>query len=295
MVFALAGCEDGAVTAIDGDVGDRDGGVAVDGGSPLDSGSADRDASSATDAGPTGGTAGCGRAAELATDEWVERTIDVAGTARTWFVHLPAGYDPSRAYPVVYQFHGCSDQPTRENNNVPVERESGADAIHVRGRAVDSCWDTSPDGPDVAFFDALVAEVEATWCADTSRRFATGYSSGSFMTHRLGCIRGDVLRAVASIAGGQAGRSCAGTVAALLIHDRDDTTVNISASEGTRDAYVLANGCDATRTATDPSPCEAYDGCDPGLPVVWCETSGMSHARQDGLAAPAFWGFLSSF
>jgi len=27
---------------------------------------------------------------------------------------------------------------------------------------------------------------------------------------------------------------------------------------------------------------------------VWCQTSGQNHARQDGLAAPIFWDFLST-
>lgn len=245
---------------------------------------------------PIGGTAGCGVPASIATDAWVERSVDVGGTARPYFVHLPVGYDPARPYPVVYQLHGCSSSATRETNNVPVERESGPDAIHVRGRAAADCWDTNATGPDVAYFDAMLAAVEATYCADPERRFATGYSSGSFMTHRLACIRGALLRGVATIAGGQGGSGCTGNVAALLIHDRDDGTVNITASEGARDAHATRNGCDtsAARAATDPAPCEAYAGCDPGLPVVWCETSGMDHARQDALAAPAFWGFLSA-
>jgi poly(3-hydroxybutyrate) depolymerase len=262
---------------------------------PVDDASVDATMSS-PDAGPAVGSAGCGMPSSLATGAWVEQTLDVAGTARTYFVWLPDGYDPARAYPVVYQFHGCSDSATRETNNPPVQRASGADAIHVRGRAVERCWDTSATGPDVAFFDALVAQMEASYCADPARRFVTGYSSGAFMTHRLACVRGDVIRGVATIAGGQAGRMCAGQVAALLIHDQDDGTVNISASRDARDALLAANGCDvdAPRTPTAYAPCERYAGCDDGFPVVWCETTGRNHARQDDLAAPAFWDFLST-
>lgn len=232
----------------------------------------------------------------LSTGEWVAQSVDVAGTARDYWLYLPDGYDPSRAYPIVYQFHGCSDGENRQNNNPPVERESGSEAIHVRGRALGSCWETGAGGADVAFFDALIPAVEGRVCADPERRFATGYSSGAFMTHALACARGDVLRGVATIAGGQGGRSCMGSVAALLIHDTDDGTVQISASEGARDRYLEGNGCDADapRAAFDPAPCEAYAGCDARLPVVWCQTSGRGHDRQDSLAAPAFWSFLSS-
>lgn len=286
------GLDGGAVTppldAGGGDASPSDAGGADAGGG--DAGSPDDDAGALT------GSEGCGTSTSLAEATWVEQTVDVAGASRTYFVRLPAGYDPSRPYPVVYQFHGCSDRADRESNNVPVEREAGAEAIHVRGRAAARCWDTGATGPDVAFFDAMVARVEAALCADPTRRFATGYSSGAFMTHRLACVRGDVLRGVATIAGGQAGRGCAGQVGALLIHDTDDTTVNLSASVAARDALVEANGCDADapRAPTDDPPCEAYAGCDPDHPVVWCQTSGRDHARQDALAAPAFWRFLSS-
>jgi len=297
LAATLVGCGD------DGG-GDR---MPTDGGGPGDSAVADLGRSDAgttdastTDAGANDagavGTDGCGRALDIATEEFVSRTLDVGGSARTFFVRLPAAYDADRRYPVIYQFHGCSSDAARENNNVGLDGEVGADAILVRGRAADNCWDTATGGPDVPYVDALFGAVEATWCADSTRRFATGYSSGAFMTHRLACIRGSMLRGVASIAGGQGGSGCTGNVAALLIHDTNDTTVNISASEGARDSHLDRNGCDATAatTPTDHPPCVAYAGCDADKPVVWCQTSGMNHSRQDALAAPAFWDFLSA-
>jgi polyhydroxybutyrate depolymerase len=242
------------------------------------------------------GTDGCGEPLADGTENWVAKTVDVDGTDRDYFVYLPASYDPDRPYPVVYQFHGCSSNVDKQNNNPPVQDQSGGDAIHIRGRAVDNCWDTAADGTGVAFFDAVVPVVEATWCADPERRFATGYSSGSFMSHRLSCVRGDMLRGVATIAGGLAGNSCQGQVAALLIHDEDDGTVNISASESARDRHLDNNGCDAQAATTpdDHSPCQVYAGCTAGYPVQWCQTTGMDHARQDSLSAPAFWDFLAA-
>lgn len=263
-----------------------------------DRGSSDASTGSADDSttGAPVGTAGCGLAPADPSMQWVAHTIDVNGMSREYWLWLPMPYDPQRAYPVVYQWHGCSDGEDRWTNNPPVQDQSGADAIHIRGKAVASCWDTGIETPDLAFFDALVAETEATLCADPARRFATGYSSGAFMTHRLGCARGDMLRGIASIAGGQADPDCTGPVAALLIHDENDSTVQIGASIGARDAHLARNGCDATAPTSpvDPAPCQAYAGCDEGLPVVWCQTSGQDHSRQDGLAAPAFWNFLSA-
>ncbi len=313
-ILFILGCGDDSGGA-SGDTDDVSTGVATGTTSPSTSSSTTADPSTTSSSSSTGeaststsesstesgsstgpeGTDGCGLAAEDPSAQWVAHTIDVGGTTRDYFVWLPDPYDPNRPYPVVYQFHGCSGSPDRQNNNPPVQDHSGADAIHIRGRAVDDCWDLAPGGSDVLFFDALVAEVEATWCANPERRFATGYSSGAFLTHRIACDRGDMLRGVASIAGGFGG-NCEGQVAALLIHDFNDDVVDISASEGARDTHLQRNGCDTEMPTTpvDPSPCEAYAGCDEGYPVVWCQTEGQLHGRQDQLAAPAFWGFLNA-
>ncbi|MEM9692265.1 MAG: hypothetical protein AAGA56_06960 [Myxococcota bacterium] len=113
------------------------------------------------------------------------------------------------------------------------------------------------------------------------------------MTHRIACARGDMLRGVASIAGGLAGQDCTGATAALLIHDETDGTVDLASSERARDRHLDTNGCTREATPTAPEPCVAY-ACEAGLPVVWCETTGNGHGRQDELAAPAFWNFFSS-
>jgi poly(3-hydroxybutyrate) depolymerase len=217
----------------------------------------------------------------------------VGEKTRDYFVYLPDGYDPQKPYRIVYQFHGCSSSASKENNNVPLQGVAAGEAILVRGRAEGNCWDTSSGGPDVLFFDAMVSEVEGSHCADTTRRFVSGYSSGGFMTQRLACERGGQLRGVASIAGGPSGTKCSDPVAALLIHDQDDSTVKISEGQKARDLFLSQNKCGATFTPQDPSPCVRYEGCAEGFPVVWCQTQGKGHDRQDGLASAAFWGFFS--
>jgi len=83
------------------------------------------------------------------------------------------------------------------------------------------------------------------------------------------------------------------SAAQLLIHDQNDPTVAIMTGRMARDRLLARNGCGMDATAVDPESCVAYSGCGEN-PVVWCETMGMQHMRQDRLAAPAFWNFLSS-
>ncbi|HEV8244393.1 MAG TPA: hypothetical protein VGP93_01360, partial [Polyangiaceae bacterium] len=196
--------------------------------------------------------------------------------------------------PVVFMFHGCSSP----DNNVPMQTVTGDQAILMRGAGIESgtCWDASPDGKDVLFFDAMVAAVEAAHCVDKSRLFAAGYSSGSWLTNTLDCKRGDVLRAAGTVSGGTVNaQGCVGRVARTFVHDQDDTTNVIAGSITERDRLIGLNHCDAQAATVpeDPSPCARYQGCDAGYPVIWCQTSGKGHDRQDSLAATAFWKLFS--
>src|SRR5262245_31748821 len=96
------------------------------------------------DAAPVSGS-GCGQSSNLTPWQWVERTINVGGTTRVYDVRAPDGYDAFRPYRVVYQFHGCSN--AREDDNPPLESVAGSDAILVRPRAVDICWQEGANSP----------------------------------------------------------------------------------------------------------------------------------------------------
>lgn len=236
---------------------------------------------------------GCEKATTQALDEWVDSMVMTSGANRPYAVHLPLKYDEKRAYPVIVLLHGCGDG----KNNVPMEDAVGTDAILVRGTgsAASTCWDTAANGKDVAFFDDMVKDVKARFCADESRVFAVGYSSGSWLVNQLTCIRADVLRGGASVTGGEsASGQCGGPVARIFIHDSDDTTNVISGSEKARDRQLTQNKCDkaAPAMAVDPSPCKLYQGCAAGYPVEWCQTSGKQHGRQDSFAPTTFWNFF---
>jgi poly(3-hydroxybutyrate) depolymerase len=253
-------------------------------------------------AGGGGGTgavtpsAGCNMAAGMELGKWVEQPkLDVNGTDRQWWIWLPTGYDPSKAYPVIFNFHGCGGS----DNIVPMPKVAGDKAILVRGAGInDGCWDQAADGVDIEFFDKMLAEVSAKRCADTSRVFATGYSSGSWLVNSLECVRGDKLRATGTVAGGvQFGDDtpCVGKVARIFVHDHDDPENPIEwGNDGERARMVEQNHCMDATTPEDPAPCARHDGCDAGYPVIWCETMGKGHNRQDDLAPGAFWKLFSS-
>jgi len=276
--------------------GESSGGVSGDAGTGAGgAGQAGSSSGGASGAGGATPSTGCGTPASGALGAWVEQpTIDVRGVARRWWVWLPMGYDPMRAYPVVFLLHGCGT----ETNNVPMQRVTGDDAILVRSVAVEDCWDTAANGPDVELFGLLVTAAEAGFCVDSSRRFGVGYSSGSWLINAIECVDGTLLRAAASVAGGTPGaRNCTGQIARLFIHDADDPENDISGNVTERDRLLELNGCDASIAPVpeEPAPCARYQGCDEGYPVIWCETMGEGHDRQDTLASEAAWGLFTEF
>lgn len=238
---------------------------------------------------------GCGKATTQTANQWVESTVMTGGASRPYSVRLPSDYDPDRAYPIVVLLHGCGGG----TNNVPMEKATGSDAILVRGTgsAASTCWDTSANGKDVAFFDALLADAESRFCADESRVFIVGYSSGAWLVNQLTCLRADVVRGAASVAGGESSNGrCGVPVARIFLHDTNDTDNPIASSERARDRQLTQNLCDESAPPADvePSPCKAYSGCADGYPVHWCQTSGNAHGRQDSFAPSAFWSFFES-
>lgn len=82
----------------------------------------------------------------------------------------------------------------------------------------------------------------------------------------------------------------------IFVHDRMDPVNAISGSIRVRDRLRMTNACDpnAVPVADGPAPCVRYQGCAPGYPIAWCETTGQNHGRQDALAPEAFWHFFNT-
>jgi poly(3-hydroxybutyrate) depolymerase len=154
-------------------------------------------------------------------------------------------------------------------------------------------WDLSATGVDVQLFDALVAALSQQYCVDPNRIFSTGHSFGAFFTNRLGCSRGNVLRAIAPVAGAPpvGGTNCSGDVAAWITHGQNDPTVPFTQGEATRDFWRSRNSCSTMSQATPPSPCVAFQSCT--QPVHWCAHTG-GH-EWPSFAAGGIWTFFNSF
>lgn len=288
----------GDAEAAGGDASDEaDAGGAGDAGRDA---AAESDAAQARDAegppedsgGPAAGrSSGCGEDVSSGIGSFTEKTIQVGDGERTYHVFVPEDYDPERAYPVVFRFHGSGGDGL--SGGLGIEDAASSEALIVAPDGRNSTWSWW-SGTDLALFDALVTEVGENYCVDQGRLFAYGFSAGAGFTEYLSCKRGDVLRGIGAIASYDTGTGeCQGPVAAWLLHDASDEPAPIAGGEGARDRHLEQNGC-SMETEPAGSDCVRYLDCDEGYPVVWCETSDKGHDIRGDYAPGEVWKFFSS-
>ena len=251
---------------------------------------------------PVGGTSsGCGKAAPATGVQM--KQITVGSEARTYQLFIPTGYSATTPMPLLFAWHGLGGSGTLARQYFRIEQAAANKAIIVYPNALplassgnQTGWNLSATGNDVAYFDAMLAEVTGSVCVDSNRIFSAGHSFGAMMTNALGCYRGDVLRAIGPVAGTGPGRgstTCKGEVAAWVAHGDNDPTVDFAGGVATRDALLTRNGCTMTSAATTPSPCVAYEGCRDGLPVHWCVH--QNEHDWPSFAGAGIWAFFASF
>jgi polyhydroxybutyrate depolymerase len=243
-----------------------------------------------------------------------QRKLTVAGVkdpkygSRTYDLLVPPGHDGTRTYPLVFEFHGDGGNGAGMRKALDLETASQGGAILVYPDGFGS-WDlesAADQNDDIRFVRAMVDAIGGTYCVDTSRVFATGFSNGAFFSNQLGCkVGAPFFRGIAAHAGGgpfgpdadydaQGNLVCAGQpVAALIGHGQSDGNVLLKDGVSSRDHWQRVNGCAAATQPWGPSPCVTYDGCAAGRPLVYCEIPGLGHAVWSSGAA-ATWKFLSS-
>ncbi len=243
-------------------------------------------------------SAGCGSAGGAPASG--HYTIDASGTTREYIIKMPANYDPRHAYRLIFAFHGrmydaasvdSGGAPSKEGPYYGIEPMAGGAAIFVAPQALPTSWTNANDIPYVS---AMLARFESQLCIDRGRVFATGFSMGAIQTIALGCVEGDVFRAIAAMSGEVMG-TCAGThrIAYWGSHGTSDPTIPIAMGRAARDTFRAIDHCTAQTVAGTQSGCVAYQGCDAGFPITWCEFDGVH--EPPSFSGEAIWAFLSQF
>jgi poly(3-hydroxybutyrate) depolymerase len=299
------------------------GGTSGDGASSgtQDAGTAGKDAGT----GPKGKSSGCGKptASGDTPGRFVRRNISVTGvdpavkpataggswTNRVYYLDLPTGYDPARAYPLLFGGAGCGGALTTngDNGGFAVLPANNNQAIqiglsYVWPEGSGPCfYDGVANTPDLPYFDSVLKAIEENYCVDRGRVFIGGFSSGGWLAYTLGLARGGIIRGISPAAGGlrpAANRPAAANqpIAALLLTGENDTSnpaTGPTGSDAARDHILALNGCQGTDTTPWPTcagcSCVKYTGCPDAFPVIRCRPPGQGHTDGGSAFKTAIW------
>ena len=250
----------------------------------------------------------CG-AAKPPTGFIAKTTVMVGAAARTYALTIPAGYDGTKLYPLVFGFHGDGGNGAQYRSSFAIEAAAGGNAIFVwpdgtnnnNGHSFDQAHDP-PMNADVDLFDAIVKQVSAAYCVNPKKVFVHGMSGGAYFTNQLGRWRASVIHGVAPQSGGgpfgingsdynaMGKLTITNPVPAFIVHGDADNSVAITEGQKSLAFWEYANMASTTTSAPGgPSPCVKQSS---GQPVYWCKIPGMGHTIWSG-APVGIWQFFS--
>jgi polyhydroxybutyrate depolymerase len=237
-------------------------------------------------------------------------TIATSGGNRTALVHIPPGYDPTQATPVVLNFHGYAGSPSQEEGLTLMDAASDAAGfvlVYPQGTGLLPSWNAGAccgtaaqsNLDDVGFVGNLLDALEAKLCVDAKRVFATGMSNGGFLSHRLGCELSDRIAAIAPVAGVMGIPTCNptrpvpvmefhGTADSLVPYD-GDAAISYPSVADTIAGWVQRDGCQGAPTTTyskGDATCVTYAQCAAGAEVTLCTITGGGHTWPGGTPFP---------
>jgi poly(3-hydroxybutyrate) depolymerase len=293
-------------------------------------------------------TAGCGLAPTQATGSFVKYTISTSGTkpvgcadsvcgpwtlARDYYVSLPVGYDPSKAYPLVFQMTGCggtgrdvypltfNGAASVNNTVIRVGLTPPPNSIGHSTNPNQGCYDDKEgdDSVDFVFYEKLRDLLKTQFCYDDNRVFASGNSSGSWMANEMACkysgtTAGYAIRGIAANTGGLPSDPKFSPVcttkpmAGMWVHEIQDPTNPFTGTKFAVNRAMSVNGCtigtsyDTAQFDNYPigggnadTTCKLIKGCPAIYPLVVCALPGNGHGSHDNVTNPGFSTFISGF
>lgn len=320
-------------------MGGRGGGAT--GGTTGTGGAATGGGTGGTGTGGAGGSSagmstGCGKAPTIPNSDYNNGhhiAITVGNMAREYILNVPTNYDNSHPYKLIIAYHelnGNDDEMYRNQyyhllplaNNTAIFVAPNGQQNNANCTQAGGCGWPNPGNTDLAFADALVAQIQQTFCVDKDRIFATGWSFGGSMSYKTACERplGGVangyIRAIAVYSGSQLSGNCTptkpvayyashGTADSVLCYDQT-RTAGCAVGNGVSLAqnFSMANGCTfmaPTKVTSGNHICTSMTGCMTGYPVEFCSFNGphtpdpTDPGQRTSWEYQNVWDFLSQF
>jgi polyhydroxybutyrate depolymerase len=206
------------------------------------------------------------------------RSLEFDGGPRTYLVHVPRHFDPSRPAAVVLAFHGggtnaktmvkfsgLGELANRFGFLLVYPNGSGRNPNFLTFNVGNCCGHALRENvDDVGFVRALLDDLDRSANIDWDRIFATGVSNGGMMAYRLASELSDRIAAIASVAGPTGTETCRATrpVSILHFHGTSDEFTPYNGGRGPKSfsqadfhsvefsvrTWIEANGCPSVGT-----------------------------------------------
>ena len=254
------------------------------------------------------------------------RTLTVGGMERSYIIHVPAGLTSAQLVPLVFVFHGYSENAEYMQTTTGFDKVADANGFIVvypngSGSSTGLSWNATGccgyavenNVDDAAFVRQMIADVGTIAHVDPKRIYSTGFSNGALLSYRLACEMSDTLAAVAPVAGVLLFSPCQPTqpVSLLAVNGLKDTAVPFDGGmngitgltfppvQQSIDTWVQLDGCAASpqveedKIATHTS----YSGCQAGTAVELYALAGTGHAWPSPYlfqASQTIWDFFAA-
>ena len=147
----------------------------------------------------------------IISQQQINRTLTHDGLNRDYILYIPAVYDGTTPFPVMFSFHGgggtSMDFMNYTNDMRPIADTAGFIAIYPQA-AVDpsdgsNAWlhKAPTNHNDVTFIEAIIDTLNNEFSIDNNRVYACGYSEGGIFSYELGCRLNDKIAGFASVSG----------------------------------------------------------------------------------------------
>lgn len=243
-------------------------------------------------------------------------TVAVGSLERKYVLHVPPTYDASRPAPLIIDFHGAGGSGWDQLETSPYPEVTDADGVimafpdGVEG-PIGAAWNVGPccvpGVDDLAFVDALLADVKQRVCVDSRRVYAVGVLTGGGMAHYLACERASEFAAVAPAAFDLAEEtvsSCAPSASVGVVTFRGtadprvpyeggssmlvpNMSLTFLGAEASFRRWASINECQGEPSAPDANGCAAFTDCAGGVEVVLCsKDNGGAEPGDAAIAWP---------
>ena len=251
---------------------------------------------------------------------------------RDYWVYLPANYDNTKAYPLLFEGPGCGGNGGGvyglagiKDQVIRIGISPANPSIGHGTNAGQGCFDDKEgdDSVDWVFYETLYDQVLNTQlCFDRNRVFSAGDSSGSWFSNEVACkYAGDAKRPVRGALPNTGGLpnqpqfepTCTKSpMAGMWVHEVNDPENPFSGNKFAIARAMTVNGCTGSSDyddavakgmvadfpiggGNDPGTCKLIKGCPEIYPLVVCALPGNNHASHPTVVEPGFPTFLKLF